>query len=265
MGRNSRRATIAGVSERHAADLAMRLGAALRNARRHAKLNQAEAAARAGLSQTTWSSLEVDRDPRYTLLTWDRAAHAVGSTLDAFIKGASAADQPRDLAHLKGQELLITSAASGGWTSLAEEFIDRDARSSRAADVLLHRHIPPHPPDYALMEIFDWFPDLGDPMRAWSSRLDAVERYAISRMGSETLPHVSGCWVVRATQRNKQLFKDLSGVFASRFPADPRRWLRALTTPDVQMPEDAALLWVTVSGDRLFGSRPSAASASARG
>ncbi len=252
MGRNGRRATIAGVSERHAVDLASRLGAALRDARGRAGLKQAEAAAKAGLGQTTWSSLEVDRDPRYTLLTWDRAAHAVGASLDAFIRGASAADQPRDLAHLRAQQLVISTARPGGWKSFPEQLIDRDARTSRAADVLLHRRISPRPPEYALMEIFDWFPDVGDPLRAWLSRLEAVERYAISRLGDDTLPIVSGCWIVRATQRNKQLFRELGGIFEARFPGDPRAWLRALAGPASPMPSDAALLWVSVSGDRLF-------------
>ncbi|HUR15686.1 MAG TPA: helix-turn-helix transcriptional regulator, partial [Candidatus Limnocylindrales bacterium] len=239
---------------RHAVDVADRLGAALRDARRKAGLTQADAARKAGISQSLWSQLESARSTGWTLLTWDRAAHAVGASFEAFIRGASAADQPRDIAHLKAQELVIRTSRAGLWASLPEQNIDRDARSSRAADVLLHRHIPPRPPEYGLMEVFDWFPDVGDPMRAWSSRLDAVERLAIARMGDD-LPQVGGCWIVRATQRNRQLFNELAGIFTARFPGDPNAWLRALADPGSRMPKDAALLWVSVSGDRLF-SRP---------
>ena len=73
------------------------------------------------------------------------------------------------------------------------------------------------------MEIFDWFPDLGAPMRAWPSRLDAVERYAIARMSGEgeALPRVSGCWIVRATLRNKQLVEGLRRRLQSAVPRRP--------------------------------------------
>src|SRR5204863_5381616 len=87
MARNSRRATSGPQAERHAAELATRLGKGLRDARRQQGLTQAEAARRAGISQPTWSLLETDRDPRYTLATWDRAAHAVGARLSAYVEG----------------------------------------------------------------------------------------------------------------------------------------------------------------------------------
>ncbi|MEO6350452.1 MAG: helix-turn-helix transcriptional regulator [Candidatus Limnocylindrales bacterium] len=155
-----RRATAAAAANRHATELARKLGAALRDARRQAGLTQAAAGAPAGLSQATWSSLEVDRDAHYTMATWDRAAFAVGGTLEAFVRGASAADQPRDAVHLKGQELIIRTAKPGLWAPLPEELIDREARTSRAADVLLHRRRPTNHAEYALMELIDWFDDV---------------------------------------------------------------------------------------------------------
>jgi len=63
MGRKSR-ATVAGVADRHATDLVDKLGIALRDARHRAGLTQAQSAARAGISQATWSALENERDPR---------------------------------------------------------------------------------------------------------------------------------------------------------------------------------------------------------
>src|SRR5512141_2708369 len=96
MGRANRRATAAARAERHATELAARLGAALRDARLRLGLRQADAARRAGISQATWSSLEVDRDARYTLATWDRAAHALGTVLNVYLPHTSAAAQPRD-------------------------------------------------------------------------------------------------------------------------------------------------------------------------
>jgi transcriptional regulator with XRE-family HTH domain len=256
MGRTSRRATAAAKADRHAAEVAQRLGAALRDARRNALLTQRVAADRAGLSQATWSALENERDPRYTLATWDRAAFAVGTTLSAYLPETSAADRPRDAVQLKNQELIIRTSQPGAWRGLPEEQIDREARTSRFADVLLYRREPTHPAEYALMEVIDWFDDVGAPMRAWQRRLDAVERYAIARMsGDGPLPHINGCWIVRATRRNRQLVGEHENTFRARFPGSGRAWLAALTQPTSAMPRESALLWVSVNGERLFPSR----------
>jgi transcriptional regulator with XRE-family HTH domain len=263
MGRKSRaaasttgRATVAAAADRHAADLAQRLGASLKYARGVARLTQAAAAGRAGISQGTWSSLEIDRDGRYTLATWDRAAFAVGTRLDAFLPQATAANQPRDAVHLKNQELVIRMSRPGGWGALPEELIDREARTSRAADVLLYRRRIREPAEYALMEVIDWFDDVGAPIRDWSRRLDAVERFAIARMaGDDPLPRTSGCWIVRATRRNRRLIGDHVNFFRARFPGSGHAWIAALTDANTAMPKEPALLWVTVDGTRLFPAR----------
>lgn len=88
----SKRATAEKAATQHATDLAKRLGDALKDARQRARLTQSDAGAKAGLSQGAWSLLETSRSAGFSLLTWDRAAHAVGCTLDAYIKGATAAD-----------------------------------------------------------------------------------------------------------------------------------------------------------------------------
>jgi len=112
------------------------------------------------------------------------------------------------------------------------------------------------PAEYALMEVIDWFSDVGAPMRDWNRRLDAVDRYAVARMvGNEPLPRTSGCWVVRATRRNRDLIGRHGHLFRARFPGSGRLWLDSLTDPSVQMPREPALLWVSVAGDRLFASR----------
>ena len=255
MGRRNRRATAAAAADRHSSDLARKLGGALADARRRARLSQRAAATKAGLSQATWSSLENERDARYTLATWDRAAFAVGTSLSAYLPEASAADQPRDAVQLRAQELVIKMARPGGWHGLPEEQIDREARSSRFADVVLARPRI-QPTEVALIEIIDWFDDVGAPMRAWPRRLEAVERSAIAKMvGDQAVPRVSGCWVIRATRRNRELVAQHENLFRNRFPGSGRAWLAALTDPAKPMPEEAAILWVSVSGDRIFAVR----------
>lgn len=251
MGRQQR-ASRAGDAERHASSLAETLGKALRDGRHRLRLTQAQAAARAGLSQGTLSRLEVARDASYTLATWDRAAHAVGGRLKAYVEQTSAADQPRDAVHLRGQELILTTADPGGWRGLAEARIDADPARTRYADVLLQRERPATPLEVALMELIDWFDDVGATTRAWQRRLDAVERQQIARMhGEHGLPTVSGCWVVRATRRNRELIGSHRQFFSTVFPGSGRAWLAALGNAQTPMPAQPALLWISVSGDRL--------------
>ncbi len=256
MSRDKGRSTRASVgvgADRHSAELAAKLGRSLRDARLVARLTQAQAARRAGLSQSAWSQLEIAANPSYTLATWDRAAHAVGSALNGYLTQATAAGTPRDAVHLKNQELVIRTALAGRWRALPEEPIDREARTSRAADVLLYRRSPDTASEYALFEVIDWFEDVGAPSRDWSRRLDAVERYAISHMvGDEALPRTSGCWVVRATTRNRRLVAEHRHFFRARFPGSGRAWLAALNDPGAPMPVEPALLWVSVNGERLF-------------
>jgi len=255
--RTARQAT----ADRQADVLVGRLGVMLKDARLRAGMTQATAAQSAGLSASTWSWLETGRDGRVTVATLNRAAVAVGAALNAYIKGASSATQPRDAIHLRNQELVIRVAAQGKWQPLPEELIDRDARTSRAADVLLcrrsaGRRSAGRPACYAIVEIWDWLEDVGAAVRDWGRRLDAVERYAIAQMvGDEPLPRVSGVWVLRATQRNRQLVNDHRSFFRARFPGSGRAWLAALTDASAEMPAQPALLWVSVSGDRLYPAR----------
>ena len=259
MGRKNRaakRTPAQAAADRQADELAGRLGLTLKDARKQRRLTQRQAAQIAGLSPSTWSWLEIGRDGRVTMATLNRAAMALGSGLNAYLKQTSAASQPRDAVHLRNQELVIRAAVPGGWQSLPEELIDREARTSRAADVLLCRVTKGQPTHYALIEIWDWFDDVGAAARDWGRRLEAVDRYAIARMVTDgPLPRTSGCWVVRATQRNRSLVNEHRGFFRSRFPGSAHAWLTALTNPAATMPGQPALLWVTVNGARLFPSR----------
>lgn len=144
----------------------------------------------------------------------------------------------------------MRTAEAGGWKPLPEEPIDRDIGRSRSADVLLQRGV-----EYALNEIWDWFDDVGVAARAWRRRLDAVERYAIARMGEGKLPIVSGLWTLRATTRNRRLVNEHRHFFRALLPGSGTAWLAALTDRDTSMPQPPAMLWVTVKGDRLYPAR----------
>jgi len=243
-------------ADRSSDELAARVGLMLRDARRQRGLTQTAAARLAGVSSSTWSWLEIGRDGRITLATLNRAAMAVGTSLNVYVRQASAATQPRDAVHLRHQELVIKTVKAGLWLPLPEEPIDRDARTSRAADVLLCRRLSGERACYALVEIWDWLDDVGAAIREWGRRLDATERYAIARMvNDDPLPRTSGIWVLRATRRNRQLVNEHRGFFRARFPGSANAWLAALADATRQMPTQPALLWVNVAGDRLYPAR----------
>jgi transcriptional regulator with XRE-family HTH domain len=256
-GKGVRRSRLQVAADIASENLNKRLGRGLRDARTQRRRTQTQASAIAGISRSEWSGLELgSRDA--TVWVWNRAAAAVGTTLNAYLPQASAADQPRDAVHLKGQELILRTSKAGGWQGLPEERFDPDARTSRFADVYLERRRSPTEPDeVALMEVINWFDDVGTPMRAWQRRLDGVERYAIAHIVDEDkpLPRISGCWVVRATKRNRALVAEHSNLFATRFPGSGRAWVSALTDADTSMPVAPALLWISVKGDRLFPAR----------
>src|SRR3990172_2356472 len=157
--RPPRRTPTQAEADRRSAELARKLGVMLGDGRLRTRLTQQQAADRAGISRGRWADLEAGRDAGGTLGTINRAAFAVGGRLDAWIKETSAADRPRDAVHLRHQELIIRLSTSGAWQPLPEEFLDREARTSRAADVLLTRRPTDRPREYALWEVSDWIED----------------------------------------------------------------------------------------------------------
>lgn len=151
-------------------------------------------------------------------------------------------------------------ASGGGWSSRVEAALDDPARGSRSADVLLERTNAKARMEIALMEIWDWFDDVGAGFRSWDGKVARVERGALARIPlspadareEAALPHVGGCWIVRATVRNRALVAAHRALFAARFPGAGREWLRAITDPNVAMPAEPAMLWVSVTGDRIW-------------
>lgn len=235
--------------------LQRKIGLGLKEGRTKQAWTQAEASARAGLSRSEWSGLELGRRPA-TIWAVNRAAHALGSNLNAYLDQISIADRPRDAVQLRHAELVIRSAKSGGWKSLPEAQLDRDARTSRWIDVLLERRRDHAATEYCACEIWDWIADVGGSVRDFTRRVEALDRYGVARMrGEEPVPRASGFWLLRATRRNRELVAQHRNFFQARFPGSGRAWLAALTGPAAPMPAQPALLWVSVSGDRLFPAR----------
>ena len=233
-----------------AAYVAKRLGIGLRDGRLAAGLPQREVAARAGVSQPEIAKLEGGHGTDTGVDTWAACGAAVGLQLAAFFEAAAGADMPRDIEHLKRQNLVIAMAASGGWHAEPEAALAGDGPRPRSIDVLLTRSARR---EAAVVEVWDLILDGGQVMRT----LEAKVLDTRGRLGATW--RVEGLLIVRGTQRNRRLIGDLSALFSARYPASSHAWLRALVDRVHPMPGAGGFAWTDVKGERLLPSRLRAA------
>jgi transcriptional regulator with XRE-family HTH domain len=228
---------------RRAAIVGRRIGIGLRESRLALRMTQAEASDRAGISQASLSRIERGVAGAASLETLASCAAAVGTQLAAFIEARPGADLPRDIEHLRRQELVIELSRGGEWAPQPELAIDPRAVRSRSIDVHLVRF---GGAERAIIEIVDLMADGGAEFRNLTDKVAAVRR--IAGDGAR----VRGLLVLRATARNRAILAEFPGLFAARFPGSSSQWLRALSDPTVPMPDGDGLVWSTVRGDRLF-------------
>jgi len=177
-----------------------------------------------------------------SLETLASCAAAVGVQLAGFVEAQPGADLPRDIEHLRRQELVINVARGGGWSARPEDSIDRDAARSRSIDVHLARF---DGSEHAVVEIVDLIADGGSELRKLTDKVSAVRR------SSPDESRVMGLLIIRATARNRATLAEFPALFAARFPGSSRQWIQALGDPTIAMPEGDGLLWSSVRGDAL--------------
>jgi transcriptional regulator with XRE-family HTH domain len=229
-----------------AAYLAKRMGIGLKERRLALRMTQKALGAKVGMSQPEVCRLERGAGATASLETWAACAATTGLQLAAFLELAAGADLPRDIEHLRRQNLVIEHATKGGWTSNPEWLLPGDGPRPRSIDVLLTRAIRR---EAAVVEIWDLILDGGHAMRSLEAKVQTVRE----RLGEGW--HVDGLLVVRATQRNRRLISELGALFAARYPTSSPAWLWALAGPDQPMPTGSGFAWTDVSGERLFAAR----------
>jgi transcriptional regulator with XRE-family HTH domain len=228
--------------------VAARLGTALPDARTSVGLTQAQVAARAALSQTLISDLELGLGTSASIETWGLVAAAVGEQLVGFLEHAPGAGLPRDIEHLRRQSALIQIASAGSWVAMPELAIDRDVVRSRSIDVALVRRASR---EAVVGEIWNWFDDIGAALRSLDGKLGSAR----AKLASGDSWTVRGLLVVRDTRRNRELVAELKPLFVARFGSDSALWLEALTDPGRPLPEGDGLLWSDRAGTSLKVSR----------
>jgi transcriptional regulator with XRE-family HTH domain len=231
-------------ARRRAAFLAGRLGIGAKGARLSAALRQTDVSRQAGISQSFLSRIERGHGQQASLETWASVAAATGHQLAAFIERVPGTTLPRDYEHLKRQQLVITTARSGGWTATVEQAIDADWERPRSIDVVLTRGSRG---EVAVVEIWNLVDDVGAAFRGLDAKVARIRR----ERGATT----SALMVIRGTRRNRTLVREFRSLFRAQFPASSASWLAALIAPDKPMPVTLGLVWTDVAGTRMLVAR----------
>jgi len=231
-----------------------RLGAELRASRRRRELSQAAVAQRASLSTSSVSDIERGWGGSYSLDALQLVARVVGRT--ALIKlTADSQTEPADAGHLAIQELVLRLGRAAGFARTFE-LPTRPADPARSADVGLRddrRRL------LILVECWNTIADVGAAARASERKRAEAEELALASGplgpdGSVRPYRVRGCWVVRASARNRALVARYPEVFATRFPGSSVGWSSALTS-GAEPPPEPGLVWCDVAATRLIAWR----------
>ncbi len=226
--------------------LAGRVGTGLRDARLAQGLRQLDVALEAGITQPYYSRVERGLEPGVALDTLAACASALQVQLAAFIEALPGASLPRDIEHLRRQAMVVELAARGGWEAVPEFALSDDGPRPRSIDVFLAR---PSRREAAVVEIWDLVLDGGEAIRGLEAKVAATR----TRLGGAW--RVQSLFLLRRTNRNRMLVRDLAPLLAARYPAASTAWLRALTDSATAMPPDAGFAWTSVDGRQLVAAR----------
>ncbi len=225
-----------------------RLGSEVRASRRRRRVTQAALGARAGVTQSTVSQVERGLGGTLSLDTWQRLFASLGRRLilDA---ARDAIEEPADAGHLRIQELVLRLARARGVRGNFE-VPTRVADPSRSTDVAVRDD---RARTLILVECWNTIGDIGLAARSTNRKLAEAAELAVAVGGGRPYA-VAGCWVVRATARNRALVARYPEVFASRLPGSSERWVRALNIGGPP-PAEPGLVWCDIDATRLFAWR----------
>ncbi|HEY7589540.1 MAG TPA: helix-turn-helix domain-containing protein [Candidatus Limnocylindrales bacterium] len=233
---------------RRNAELMARLGRELRGSRLRRRRTQAQVGAIVGVAQSTISRMERGRGGSLSMDVWQRSFTAVDREL-AIVPNRDALEEPSDAGHLAMQELVLRLGRRAGYQG-SFELPTRPADPRRSADVCLRSDTQRL---LILVEVWNTFGDIGAAVRSTNRKLAEAEALAVA-IGGEKPYHVSGCWVVRPTRRNRDLVARYPELFAARFPGSSAKWVRAIVDAD-EPPSAAGLLWTDDALTRLVAWR----------
>ena len=222
----------------------MRLGRAVRDARKRRRLTQKQLGAKVGLSQASISRIERGKGGGLTLDGWQRIALALGIQLLVTLQ-RDPQQEPTDAGHLGMQELVLRLGRRNGYPRMVE-LKTRSAEPRRSIDVALAAD---QRKTLLVVECWNTFGDIGASIRSSNRKREEAGEYAAGRWGSEG--RAALVWVVRATASNRKLVSKYPELFAAAFPGSSRAWMAALRA-GAEPPEEPGLVWASVDGQRMY-------------
>ena len=241
----TRRSELTAEARRVNTEQMARAGWDVRTSRRRRKLTQRRLAELAGVGRTTVGRMEAGRGAGVSVDSWQRVAIALGRRMRLSFD-RDTLDEPADAGHLVIQDLLLRLGRAHGYARTFE-LPTKPADPTHSVDVgwrADHRRF------LVLLEAVNIVKDIGAAARSSARKVAQAEDLASALWG--TGPHlVTGCWVVRATKRNRALVARYPDVFASRFPASSVAWARAVTEGSAP-PKEPGLVWCDVAATRIF-------------
>jgi transcriptional regulator with XRE-family HTH domain len=248
MSRKAKRPALGPEAARRNLEMLARLGGEVRLSRKRRRMTQARLAQRAGMAAMSVSRIERGLGGGHSLDTWQRIGLALGRPLRVELS-RDVEEEPVDVGHLAVQELLLRLARHAGYDRTFE-LATRSGDPARSVDVALRddrgRRL-------ILLEAWNSFGDIGAGARSFDRKLAEAAQFAVATGGDA--PHaVYGCWVVRATARNRALLARYPEIFATRFRGSSAGWISALTQ-GARPPADPGLVWSDVAATRIFAWR----------
>lgn len=237
------------VGRQRAARAAASLGQEVRASRLRRKLTQKVLATKTGVSRSQIAKIETGRGVGVRAAEWFALADALGR----YLRFELARDQlaaPVDAGHLDIQQLVLRLARQAGFDDRHVELPGRSG--SGWTDVGLVRRASR---TLALIECVNTVGDLGASFRSSDRKFADAVQLAAALGGEGPEFRVAMCWVVRDTQRNRELVVRYEHIFEARFPGSSLAWVRAMTNGG-PLPEQAGLIWCDRVSSRLFARRP---------
>jgi len=200
------------------------LGRSVRDARRRARLTQAQVATRIGVHQSLISRVELGRGGVVALEVWVAIGVALGRPLAVSLsRPLGEPREPADAGHLAMQERLLALARATGRTATFE-LPTRSGDPRYSIDVCVrddrHRVL-------LIVEAWNTFGDLGAAIRSTNRKV--AEALDLAELIGGDRPYgVAAVWVIRSSVTNRGLVRRYPQILRSAFPGSSRTWVRAL-------------------------------------
>lgn len=243
-----RRSELPAEAQRLNREQCARLGREIRASRLRRKLTQAQAAARARISRSTWSRIENGRGAGQTIDAWQRVGLAVGRPLRIDFGSDPEESATSDGGHLEGQELILRLMRATGHRRFVE-LPTRPADSRRAIDIVA---LDDRRRSMLVVQVWNTFGDLGSAVRGFDRELAATAEVAAG-MGFPDAT-ITGCWAVVDNRANRALVARYPEFFATRFPGSSFAWARAIRT-GAPPPQAAGIVWLDLRRGELVARR----------